>query len=117
MGDVSEPQAALGTPKANRGHENLIPAKPGEVRNPTGKNQYTDSPVRRFEAAVQQRATERAEEILATLFDQAIEGNEQMMRMILERMVRKVEHIDEDTGATKATRLEVVFVKPDTGDE
>ena len=62
--DKGKPKTAIGQ---HKGMANLRPAKPGEVRNPLGKNQFTDG--RKRVMAEAQKATDRALAVLVKQLD------------------------------------------------
>ena len=76
----------------------LKPVKPGEVRNPTGKNQWTYR--REFEAAFAKAASEHGPELVRILFEKARRADRFFFEKALERMLPKVERheVEADVG-------------------
>jgi hypothetical protein len=72
--------------------ENLIPAKPGEVRNPTGRNQYT------YRAEAEKHLDEwcklYGQELVDTIANAAKAGKPWAAKLILDRVLPAVQHHD-----------------------
>lgn len=112
MGDVSEPAA-----QAKRRRLKEIGAatawKPGQSGNPSGNPSWRQ----KFEAEFHKRASEDAPSLVTAIIEGAKLGDEKMLRILVDKMVRKPEHVDDLTGETRPNRLEVVFVKPQDVEE
>jgi len=82
-------KAATKTPQGReKGWQNLKPAQPGEVRNPEGKNQFTDGRKRVMQQA--QAATDKALAILVKQLDSEDQAIAQRAAMaLLDRGVGK----------------------------
>lgn len=87
-----------GKGKANRGWANLKPAKPGEVRNPTGKNQWDYR--REFERNISALMQEHGAEIAARLVTAAKGRNDRLLIALLDRVFPRVERheVEGDLG-------------------
>lgn len=76
------------------GHENLTPIQPGEVRNPSGVNQYTyrDDAKRKFS----ELCKDNADGFLDGIFKLAKEGESWAAKMVWEEImptVKTIEHL------------------------
>ena len=69
--------------------ENLIPAKPGEVRNPRGINQYTYRA--KAEASLAKWCAQHGDAVIERLVEDAKRGKSYAMRLVLERVLPAVQ--------------------------
>ena len=78
--------------ESNAGHANLIPAAPGEVRNPKGINQYTyrDDAKREFAKL----AKENADAFLDKVFELAKSGESWAAKLVWEEILPAVKALD-----------------------
>ena len=72
--------------------QNLIPVKPGQVLNPTGKNQYSYQSD--AEKHLDEWCREYGRELIVKLCDEAREGNAVALKIVIDRILPIVHHVE-----------------------
>jgi hypothetical protein len=100
--------------RVHKGTENLVPVVPGEVRNPTGKNQYTDL----HNAGLKVLEKGNLEKLLRKLSQLGNKGNVLAIRELLDRVYGKPQQsVDLKGGQDFPKRLEIYLVDPPKPDD
>jgi len=106
MGQESAPSSKGGEGK----YDGRI--RPGEVRNPTGKGPWEYR--RKYEAAFAKAVEEGTDTLVAVLMAMAKAGDKDMMRMVMERVMPRLDRHEIDAGAAPS-KLVIEFSKPEPG--
>lgn len=109
MGQKSAPSSKVIERRKNAGH-----IRPGEVRNPTGKGPWEYR--RKYEAAFAKAVEEGTDTLVGMLMLMAKAGDKDMMRMVMERVMPKVERHEFDAGGAPS-RLVIEFARPGEADK
>lgn len=88
--------------------------KPGQSGNPSGKNQWSYR--RKFEATFAEAVERDAEHLVSILLSHAKAGEMNALRMVLERLVPKIDRHELDAGSAP-TKVVLEFAKPEKGGE
>lgn len=83
--------------------------KKGQVGNPEGRNQYTYR--RKFEAAFATAVERDTDALVSILLAMAKSGQMDALRMVVERLVPKIDRHELDAGAAP-TKIVLEFAKP-----
>lgn len=73
--------------------------KPGEVRNPTGRNQFTKAR-ERFGEVLAKRIDENQDALVEVLVRLALAGDGEFYRMLIDRVMPKVAQVELSGGVT-----------------
>ena len=89
---------------------NLRPARPGEVRNPAGRNGYSTNRLAKDElhrllTQAAEHGVSRLTAILERLITSAEAGKPWAIAMLLDRLVPKIEHHEHSIAAAAPERL------------